>query len=79
MKKEHFEELMESVRQGRAIMKGKMKPSRSTAALILQDLAQSDMAVVDRSDTWSEQDQRDLAALSLKYAAELYPEEKELV
>lgn len=49
------------------------------AALILQDLAQSDMAVVDRSDTWNEQDQRDLAALSLKYAAELYPEEKELV
>jgi putative transcriptional regulator len=30
MKKEHFEELMESVRQGGAIMKGKMKPSRST-------------------------------------------------
>ena len=27
------------------------------AALILQELAQSDVAVVDRSDTWSEQDQ----------------------
>jgi hypothetical protein len=49
------------------------------AALILQDLAQSDVAVVDRSDTWSEQDQRDLTAVSLKYAAGLYPEEQELV
>ncbi len=49
------------------------------AALILQDLAQSDVAVVNRSDTWSEQDERDLTAVSLKYAADLYPEEQELV
>lgn len=49
------------------------------AALILQELAQSDVAVVEQSDTWSEQDQRDLTAASLKYAAELYPEEQELV
>lgn len=49
------------------------------AALILQEPAQSDMAVVERSDTWSEQDQRDLTAASLKYAAEVYPEEQELV
>lgn len=49
------------------------------AALILQDLAQSDVAVVNRSDTWSEQDQRDLTAVSLKYAADLYPEDQELV
>lgn len=49
------------------------------AALILQELAQSDVAVVDRSDTWSDEDQRDLTAASLKYAAELYPEEQKLV
>jgi len=49
------------------------------ATLILQELAKSDVAIVDRSDTWSEQDQRDLTAASLKYAAELYPEEQELV
>ena len=49
------------------------------AALILQDLAQSDVAVVNRSDTWSEQDERDLTAVSLKYAADLYPEEQELL
>jgi hypothetical protein len=46
------------------------------AALILQELAQSEVAVVDRSDTWSEQDQRDLTTVSLQYAAELYPEEE---
>jgi len=49
------------------------------AALILQDLAQSEVAVVDRSDTWSEQDQNDLTTFSLQYAAELYPEDEELV
>ena len=49
------------------------------AALILQDLAQSEVAVVDRSDTWTEQDQRDVTTFSLQYAAELYPEGEELV
>jgi hypothetical protein len=49
------------------------------AALILQDLAQSEVAVVDRSDTWTEQDQCDLTTFSLQYAAELYPEDEELV
>ena len=49
------------------------------AALILQELAQSEVAIVDRSDTWSEQDQRDLTTFSLQYAAELYPEDEELV
>ncbi len=49
------------------------------AALILQDLAQADMAVVDTSSVWSEQDQSDLTTFSLQYAAKLYPEEDELV
>jgi hypothetical protein len=49
------------------------------AALILQDLAQSEVAVVDRRDTWTEQDQRDLTIFSLQYAAKLYPEDEELV
>lgn len=49
------------------------------AALILQDLAQSEVAVVDRSDTWTGQDQHDLTTVSLQYAAELYPEEEDLV
>ena len=49
------------------------------AALILQNLAQSEVAIVDRSDTWSEQDQHDLTTFSLQYATELYPEDEELV
>jgi hypothetical protein len=49
------------------------------AALILQDLAQSEVAVVDRSDSWTEQDQRDFTTFSLQYAAKLYPEDEELV
>ncbi|MEW6262273.1 MAG: hypothetical protein AB1641_04275 [Thermodesulfobacteriota bacterium] len=49
------------------------------AAMILQELTESGLAVMDRRDTWSEQDQIDLTASSLKYAAEIYPEEKELV
>lgn len=43
------------------------------AALILQDLAQSEVAVLDRSDTWTDQDQGDLTTFSLQYAAKLYP------
>jgi hypothetical protein len=49
------------------------------AALILQELAQPDVSIVGRSDTWSEQDQEDLTTLSLKHGAELYPEEQDLV
>lgn len=49
------------------------------AALILQELTQSEVVVVERSDTWSEQDQSDLTSFSLQYAAKLYPEEEELV
>jgi len=45
------------------------------AALILQEPAQRNVAVVYQSDTWSEQDQRDRTAVSLKYAAELNPQE----
>lgn len=49
------------------------------AALILYDLARLDVAIVDRGDSWSEQDEHDLTAFSLQYGATLYPEEEELV
>ncbi|MCP4691530.1 MAG: hypothetical protein GY859_26025 [Desulfobacterales bacterium] len=49
------------------------------AALILGDLAKSDVVEVDRGDAWGEQDRKDLTAFSLKYAEERYPEEQELV
>ena len=48
------------------------------AALILQDLTQSGVSVVEQSDAWNEQDQRDLTTFSLQYAAQLYPEDEEL-
>jgi hypothetical protein len=46
------------------------------AALILEDLTQPNLSVVDISDVWSEQDQSDLTAFSLQYAATRYPEEE---
>lgn len=49
------------------------------AALILEDLAQPHLSIVDISDSWSEQDMRDLTTFSLRYADALYPEEDELV
>ncbi|NJL29358.1 MAG: hypothetical protein HC897_16455 [Thermoanaerobaculia bacterium] len=49
------------------------------AALILQTLTQSQVAVVNQSDTWSEQDQQDLTGLSLRYATEAYPETEDIV
>ena len=44
------------------------------SVLILQELS-----VVNQSDTWNEQDQKDLTTASLKYATTLYPEEEDLV
>lgn len=49
------------------------------AALILNDLTQSNLSVVDSGETWSEQDQSDLTAFSLHHAAALYSEDQELV
>lgn len=49
------------------------------AALILGDLAQSNLTVVDTEDAWSEQDERDLTGFSLQHAAALYPEDEEIV
>lgn len=39
------------------------------ATLILNGLVQQDAAVVDISNSWTEQDQLDLAAFSLQHAA----------
>ena len=49
------------------------------AALILRELSQSEVAVVDRRDAWSEEDEKDLTAAALQYAEARYPEEKALV
>ncbi len=49
------------------------------ASLILQELTHSKVAIVNPGDGWTAQDQRDLTTFSLRYAAEIYPEEEELV
>lgn len=49
------------------------------ATLILNDLIQQNVSVVERSDTWSEQDQLDLVTFSLQYAATLFSEGEEIV
>lgn len=48
------------------------------ATLILNGLVQQNAAVVDDSDTWTEQDRLDLAAFSLQYAATAFPEDEEI-
>ncbi len=48
------------------------------AALILNDLTQQDVAVIDASNTWTEEDQLELTSFSLQYANSLFPEEKEI-
>ena len=49
------------------------------ASLILQELADSGYAVVQQSDSWSEQDEQDLTAFSLEHASRVYPEDEDLV
>ncbi|GAB4476489.1 MAG: hypothetical protein OHK0037_38150 [Elainellaceae cyanobacterium] len=49
------------------------------AMLILNGLAQQNATVVDNSDAWTEQDQLDLAAFSLQYAAIAFPNDEEIV
>ena len=39
------------------------------AAMILNDISQENIAVVDKSNTWTEQDQLDITSFSLQYAA----------
>ena len=47
------------------------------ATLILNSLVQQP-AAIDNSDTWTEQDQQDLATFSLQYAATVFPEDEEI-
>ena len=58
---------------------GEMKTSLRFVETHWQDMKTILQAVVDRKDTWSEQDQKDLTTASLKYATELYPEVDDLV
>lgn len=49
------------------------------AALILDELARPDVAVVDTGDGWSAEDEGDVTAFSLRYAEDVYPEGEDLV
>jgi hypothetical protein len=49
------------------------------AALILNDLTQQNVAVIDASNSWTEQDQLELTSFSLQYANSLFPGEEEMV
>ncbi len=44
------------------------------ANLILNDLVEKNVSVIDRSDTWTEDDRTDITTFSLQYAAMLFPE-----
>jgi hypothetical protein len=48
------------------------------ATLILNGLVKQDVAVIDDSDTWTEQDQLDLAAFSMQYAVTALIEDEEI-
>lgn len=42
------------------------------------NLVQQTLAVVDQSDTWTEQDQLDITNFSLNYAATFFPDSEEI-
>lgn len=42
------------------------------------NLVQQSVSVVEQSDTWTEQDQLDIASFSLQYAATLFPDSEEI-
>lgn len=48
------------------------------AALILNDLTQSNVAVINTDNTWTEQDVSELTIFSLQYAANLFPGTEEM-
>ncbi|MCX5962245.1 MAG: hypothetical protein NT070_03615 [Cyanobacteria bacterium] len=47
------------------------------ATLILNNLVEQESAVIDDSDTWTEEDITDLSKFSLQYAATIYPDDDE--
>jgi hypothetical protein len=46
--------------------------------LILNDLTQQNVAVIDTSNNWTEQDQLELTSFSLQHANSLFPDEEEI-
>ena len=48
------------------------------ANLILNQLVQQEVTVIDRSDTWTEEDRIDLVNFSLQYSSTLFSEDEEI-
>jgi hypothetical protein len=48
------------------------------AAMILNDISQQNIAIVDESNTWTEQDRLDITVFSLQYAANLFADNEEI-
>ena len=46
---------------------------------MLNDLTEKNIEVIDSSDSWTEQDQIDIASFSLKHAASLLTDEEEII
>lgn len=55
-----------------------VKERLQLAALILEELSHSDVRVVDSDSFWQPQDEREVSAFALTYAASIYPEDNEL-
>lgn len=49
------------------------------ASLLLNDIAQLDVTAIDQANSWSEVDQREVAAFAWQYAATALPDEDEAV
>jgi len=47
------------------------------ANLILNGLVQEDVAIIDQSDTWTEEDLLEITNFSLQHAATLFPDSQE--
>jgi hypothetical protein len=48
------------------------------ATLILDGLTQQNTVAIDDGDTWTEQDQLDLAAFAWEYTTTAFPEDEEI-
>lgn len=76
--------LLDSNRPEVSLKLGELETSLQFVETHWQDMktilqVQPKVNVEDRSNTWSEQDQKDLTTASLKYGATLYPEEVDIV
>jgi hypothetical protein len=46
------------------------------ASLLLDDLKRQNVAVIDDSDEWTDEDMEDIRRVSMEYANTLYPEDE---